>query len=541
MAETAGGWVKSPENPVLGGNLGVCFDISMIRDQDEKGILYRMWFSWRTKESIAYTESRNGIQWSEPQVVLTPAGGWEERLNRPCVVQKDGKFHLWYTGQTWEESRIGYAVSADGVNWERVQTEPVMVSEQEWEKVAVMCPHVLWDAEKECFRMWYSAGEQYEPNAIGYAESKDGITWEKSALNPIFSSDADFHWERHKVTAAQVFPLDGWYVMFYIGFENENLARIGVARSRDGQTNWERLPANPIISPDAGAWDAEACYKPFVLKNEAGDGWKLWYNGRTGQVEQIGMATHTGLDLGFAKDKTPKPLPAAILNPETYRAQMEQYSANDEETVKEYVPNMAAWAYLKNTMPLLDFPDKKLENVWYFRWWTFRKHIRRIPDGTFIVTEFLPKVPWSGAENSISCPAGHHFREGRWLADPRVLSDYGRFWAKGVGRTRQYSFWLAASLWQHALATGDTATMKELLPDVIANYQAWEKSNLDPNGLFWQIDNNDGMEVSVGGSGYRATINTYMIMETTAIANIAELMLREKTETAGIAGIAETD
>jgi hypothetical protein len=36
-----------------------------------------------------------------------------------------------------------------------------------------MCPHVLWD-EGPAVRMWYSAGEQYEPNAIGYATSSDG-------------------------------------------------------------------------------------------------------------------------------------------------------------------------------------------------------------------------------------------------------------------------------------------------------------------------------------------------------------------------------
>ena len=50
----------------------------------------------------------------------------------------------------------------------------------------------------------------------------------------------------------------------------------------------------------------------------------------------------------------------------------------------------------------------------------------------------------------------------------------------------------------------------------------WEKTHLDPNGLFWQIDDRDGMEVSIGGSGYRATINSYMYGDATALGNIAE-------------------
>ena len=40
---TSGGWEKSPASPVLGGDLGVCFDVTMI---EEDG-LFKMWFSWR--------------------------------------------------------------------------------------------------------------------------------------------------------------------------------------------------------------------------------------------------------------------------------------------------------------------------------------------------------------------------------------------------------------------------------------------------------------------------------------------------------------
>jgi hypothetical protein len=39
--ETAAGWVKYAQNPVLGGDLGTCFDISVLKDADT----YRMCFS----------------------------------------------------------------------------------------------------------------------------------------------------------------------------------------------------------------------------------------------------------------------------------------------------------------------------------------------------------------------------------------------------------------------------------------------------------------------------------------------------------------
>jgi predicted GH43/DUF377 family glycosyl hydrolase len=85
--------------------------------------------------------------------------------------------------------------------------------------------------------------------------------------------------------------------MFYIGFRDTDHAQIGVARSKDGITNWQRLPANPIVRPTPGGWDADACYKPYVIYD--GRKWLLWYNGRHGGLEQIGVVTHEGRDLGF--------------------------------------------------------------------------------------------------------------------------------------------------------------------------------------------------------------------------------------------------
>jgi hypothetical protein len=63
-----------------------------------------------------------------------------------------------------------------------------------------------------------------------------------------------------------------------------------------------------------------------------------------------------------------------------------------------------------------------------------------------------------------------------------------------------------------------------LLPDLIENFNGWEKERFDPaKGLFWQEDGSDGMEVSIGGSGFRAPLNSYMIGDAAAIAAIARM------------------
>lgn len=302
---TNAGWVKYDSNPVLGGELGTCFDIAVLEDGANGRPRYRMYFSWRPQKAIAVVESGDGIHWSRPVIVLEPRvtpEGWEDDLNRPVVLKRDGRYHMWYTGQYKPgeadgKSWLFYAVSEDGLAWKRVGGTPVLSAEAPWEKVAVMCPHVIWDETEGLYKMWYSGGEQYEPNAIGYATSRDGVAWTKHPANPVFYADPGNAWERHKAAGCQVIHKDGWYIMFYIGYRDEHYAQIGMARSRDGMTVWERCAANPIIAPDAGEWDGEACYKPFTLFN--GQDWLLWYNGRKGSKEQIGLAVHKGPDFVF--------------------------------------------------------------------------------------------------------------------------------------------------------------------------------------------------------------------------------------------------
>lgn len=220
-----------------------------------------------------------------------------------------------------------------------------------------------------------------------------------------------------------------------------------------------------------------------------------------------------------------------VLNPGTYKHYIDSFNLNNNELYKECIPNDKCWEFLSKNIPLLDCPDKTIEQTYYFRWWTYRKHIKQIPDG-FVITEFLPNVSWAGKYNTISCAAALHFYEGRWLHDQKVLKDYATFWFRGRGNIRAYSFWPSDAIYNCFLVNKNDSLCKELLPEMIKNYEAWEKGHLDSNGLFWQIDDRDGMEMSIGGSGYRATINSYMFGEAIAISNIA-LQLGEK----GISGM----
>ena len=210
-------------------------------------------------------------------------------------------------------------------------------------------------------------------------------------------------------------------------------------------------------------------------------------------------------------------------------AYTDSFNATDEEIYIQKFPNSQAAEFLKANIPVFECPDKELEKTYYFRWWTYRKHIKETPNG-YIITEFRPEVPWAGLYNAIPCPGVHHFNEGRWLRDTRYLDSYARYWFLEGAAPRAYSFPIATALLDYASVTGNDELLFELYDHLKENYAAWEEDHLGPDGLFWQMDDRDGMEFSVSGSysddwtGYRPTINSYMYADARALATIAHMM-----------------
>jgi hypothetical protein len=208
----------------------------------------------------------------------------------------------------------------------------------------------------------------------------------------------------------------------------------------------------------------------------------------------------------------------------------ENFNRNDDEGQAQFIGNAQAWEWMNDGVPFFECPDKQIEETYYFRWWVYRKHIQQTADGK-ILTEFLPSVSWAGKYNSINCAAGHHFYEGRWLAYSQdLLHDYAAFWFRKAGSLRAYSTWLVDAIWKTCEVSGDFSLAVDLLPDFVKNYSAWEQEHLHPSGLFWSIDDRDGMEYSISGPGLRPTLNTYLYADARAIAKIASVAGRSDIE-----------
>lgn len=222
--------------------------------------------------------------------------------------------------------------------------------------------------------------------------------------------------------------------------------------------------------------------------------------------------------------------PFAVLDPDSAKAHIEFFNGMEPEDVVNAIPNAQAFGWITGNVPLFQCPDAELERIYYYRWWTLRKHIKQTPRG-YIFTEFLRPVKHATDFNAISCALGHHINEGRWIRDRRYLDEYLDFWLRsGEGGSlqrhyHQYSNWTAYAALDRYRVDMRRDALTGLLDALVLDYETWEKERLLPSGLFWQYDVRDGMEDTVSGSrkhkNARPTINSYMYGNALAIASIA--------------------
>src|SRR5580658_2226056 len=99
-----------------------------------------------------------------------------------------------------------------------------------------------------------------------------------------------------------------------------------------------------------------------------------------------------------------------VLKSDSFAHYVEYFNSMEDENVTNYISNADSWAWLQKEIPLFECPDRDVEEMYYFRWWSFRKHLEQTPDG-FVFSEFLTRpAPTSSA-------LGHQIAEGRWLHD----------------------------------------------------------------------------------------------------------------------------
>jgi hypothetical protein len=222
---------------------------------------------------------------------------------------------------------------------------------------------------------------------------------------------------------------------------------------------------------------------------------------------------------------------AAFLKADSYRHYVDYFNSMEDENIVQAIPNAYSWDWMKANIPLFECPEPSFEQMYYYRWWTLRKHIELTDEG-YAMTEFLVKRNYADKYNLIASALGHHIHESRWLRNPVYMDQDINIWFHGnngapLSKLGKFSSWVAQSLWDCYLVDGRKQWIMGMKDDLIKEYSSWDSSHRLSNGLFWQEDVRDAMEESISGGRKmkyaRPSINSYMYGNARAIAKIASL------------------
>ncbi len=292
---------------------------------------------------------------ANPLLLPIPTSSWEAyHVFNPSVIYHNGLFHMHYRAQGLDWiSRIGYAVSADGIHWNRLR-QPVLSPQDDFDARGVEDPRVVelegvfymtytaygksvlgppetairgggilpmiarsqnlivWERMGPIVRGEHNKDHVLFPERIGgrfaafhrrqpdvwIAYSDDLLTWREEEMAPIFGPRPQSHWDNLKVGAngAPIRTEEGW-LMLYHGVDEEKVYRLGVCLlDLEDPTKVIRRPQQPILEPEE-LWELRgdvpnvvfSCANPVV-----GDLVYVYYGGGD---HVIGLATCSLEDL----------------------------------------------------------------------------------------------------------------------------------------------------------------------------------------------------------------------------------------------------
>ncbi|HKA06315.1 MAG TPA: hypothetical protein VKD71_03600, partial [Gemmataceae bacterium] len=193
------------------------------------GDRWRMYYiGWQRTHRVPYTlfaglaESLDGTRFERMSrtPVLERSDAEPVLRSATSVLADEGGFRTWYVsatgwttvrGQPYPRYLVRTVASANGLTWPATGSVCIDLTGDEF---GIGRPWVIRDPDCHC--MWYSIRAHSRPYRIGYAESADGLHWERRDCDAGIETSAS-GWDSGMVCYAAVIDVNGRRLMFYNG------------------------------------------------------------------------------------------------------------------------------------------------------------------------------------------------------------------------------------------------------------------------------------------------------------------------------------
>lgn len=180
-------------------------------------------------------------------------GQWDEKIReRGWILKEDGVYHLWYTGYTSEESapkHLGYATSRDGITWTRHAGNPLLPD---------LWVEDMMVVKKGGTYFMFAEGKDDQAQLL---TSIDRIHWNPEGKLTILQTDGSPIPEGPFGTPTALHENDTWY-LFY---ERNNDEAVWLATSKDLK-KWKHVQDEPVLRPGPDAYDGKMIALNQIIK-----------------------------------------------------------------------------------------------------------------------------------------------------------------------------------------------------------------------------------------------------------------------------------
>ncbi len=238
-------------------------------------------------------ETGFALSGSDPILARGAKGDWDgARIDPGGMVFHDGQFHMIFNAfSKWPGNvEMGYAVSSDGIHWEKQGDGPVFkTSDVPYAEVAASASSLLVEDDGTWvlyFHVWQTRSASLGNGFIGRATAAQPQgPWTVDPEPVLRMSEDENEWDGGQVSQANVHKTENGYLMYYTGADKKGYMRIGLATSADGihwvkhddpaTTEVSYANSDPLLAPKSDSWESNGIYQSRVVVTP--DGWIMLY------------------------------------------------------------------------------------------------------------------------------------------------------------------------------------------------------------------------------------------------------------------------